>query len=84
MKGIFRTTDQLNIYDCKCQCNLGSTGQNLFLLNLEKLRTSMITKPKLRNYVMDKTEFKTENYVHSIFRKFDRSLIAKLRYGILK
>ena len=68
--------DQLNIYDCKCQCDMGSTGQNLFQLNLEKYKTSMITKPKLRNYVMYKTEFKTENYVHSIFRKFDRSLIA--------
>ena len=36
IKGIFRTMDQLNIYDCKCQCDLARTGQNLFLLNLEK------------------------------------------------
>ena len=45
---------------------------------------SMITKPKLRNYVMYKTEFKAESYLHSIFSKSDRSLIAKLRCGILK
>ena len=82
IKGIFRAMDQLNIYDCKCQCDLGSASQNLFLLNLEKWKTSMITKPKLRNYVMYKTEFKTENYVHSILSKSDRSLIAKLRCGI--
>ena len=25
MKGIFKTMDQLNMYDCKCQCDLGST-----------------------------------------------------------
>ena len=84
MKCIFRAMDQLNMYDCKCQCDLGSASQNLFLLNLEKWKTSMITKPKLRNYVMYKTEFKNEN---SIFSKSDRSLIeniAKLRCGILK
>ena len=46
-------------------------------------KKSLISKPKLRTYRKIKFDYKLENYVKSVSNKFQRSLIAQLRMGIL-
>ena len=44
----------------------------------------MLSKPKLRSYVKFKSEYKTESYIVNIRNRCQRSIIAKLRCGILQ
>ena len=41
------------------------------------------TKPKLRTYIKFKSEFKTEEYVCACLPRYERSLLAQFRSGIL-
>jgi len=41
-------------------------------------------KPKLRQYVHFKSNYEMEPYINLVSNKFERSLIAKLRCGILQ
>ena len=44
----------------------------------------ILTKPKLRTYIKFKKELGIEKYVLDIRNKYERSMIAKLRCGILQ
>lgn len=70
----FETNSSINIQDFKSK--LSNTNRTNWLNTLD-------TKPKLRTYKQFKTEYKSELYVTSNLDKFERSLIAQLRLGIL-
>jgi len=47
-------------------------------------KQGLLSKPKLKLYKHFQHELKTEPYVINVYNKFQRSLIAKLRRGILQ
>jgi len=49
----------------------------------DEWREQVQSKPKLRTYALYKHEFVVENYVYSNISKFNRSLVAQFRSGIL-
>jgi hypothetical protein len=55
------------------------------LYNLMKIdwQDSIKIKPKLRTYIIFKTEFETEHYIKYHMSKRNRSLLAQFRLGIL-
>ena len=72
------------LYHEKSVCDISMVKSQLFKLNQDTWKIDLINKPKLRNYTRYKTEYGTENYVKYVNHKLDRSIIAKLRCGILK
>ena len=63
-----------------CMVNLS----NSFLENTEnEWKINVSSKPKLRLYSKFKDNFKTDDYVLSLMPRYERSLLAQLRMGIL-
>ena len=53
-------------------------------LTEQEWKTSANNKPKLRTYIKFKKNTQTEPYVFKLTNKYERSLLAKLRSGILQ
>ena len=81
---LFRRMNMGHIYEQKLPCHLDTVREHLLKLNEADWGSVITTKPKLRNYIEYKHEFKKERYVVIINNKIERSLVAKLRCGILK
>ncbi len=77
-------TNQMNIYEPLRLCNMEISSNRLMENNEEEWKTMLYTKPKLHTYVTFKSKLETENYISSVHNRFDISLIAKLRCGILQ
>ena len=84
MKKIFQSLGLLNVFNSKTTCNLETCKSLLLNLNQEEWRLSLPTKPKLRQYILFKNKYEINPYVKSVRNKYERSLIAKLRCGILQ
>ena len=84
VKNIFELLGLTEIYNQKITCNLKQCKEKLFVLAEQEWKTSVINKPKLRTYVKFKKTMHTEPYVFKIINKYERSLLAKIRSGILQ
>lgn len=83
MGKLFRKIELSNIYLGKLSCDLANIKIRLLKLNEADWRSILPNKPKLRSYVEYKSEYEIEKYVN-LNNKFERSMIAKVRCGILK
>ena len=84
MRNIFQTMNLMNVYVGGTTCNLEICKSLLIKLNEDEWRSILPTKPKLRQYISFKNMYKLEPYVKNVRNKYERSLIAKLRCGILQ
>ena len=84
IKNILSTLDMMHIYENKLCCNISSCEEKLLLLAEDKWKLDTSRKPKLRTYTKFKNSFKTESYISKLVYKPDRSIVAKLRCGILQ
>ena len=66
---------------CPIDMDLFRTRLNDFAA--EKWKTSVLSKPKLRTYMLFKSDLATEPYVDCCMSRFKRSIFAKFRCGIL-
>ena len=84
---IRNTLDSIGLkhfFDNRTKCDMEDCKSRLLQLNSNEWTVEAMLKPKLRQYVNFKTEFTMEPYVSTVRNKYYRSLIAKLRCGILQ
>lgn len=84
VREILSSINMVHIYNQKICCNLEVCRNALFQFAQTEWLNNMQSKPKLRTYVKFKSDFKTESYVSNLYRRYQRSLVAKLRCGILQ
>ena len=82
IKELFESVDE-NCFVNKSVCNLESVQFKLRDKWSENWKNSLISKPKLRTYVLFKEEYVTEDFVKYCYSRSRRSLIAQLRCGVL-
>ena len=78
---IFDIVNQDN-FDMQTECNLTDCLRKLFLYNIEWCN-KLVFKPKLRTYKMFKSHKYNENYVRFYLAFKERSMLAKIRMGVL-
>ena len=84
VKDIFSILGKVNMYNQKLPCNLKEI-EDLLYENAEKEWKEVVEKkPKLRTFKTFKRDCKTSDYVKWTINRFDRSLFAKFRSGILQ
>ena len=81
---IFSQIDMQHVFHNKTVCNLDFCKEKLMELAQNDWKELILTKPKLRNYIKFKKELGIEKYVLNIRNKYERSVVAKLRCGILQ
>ena len=83
IKTILRNTDLIHYFNDKLIVNLDLAKQRLVEINENEWRIDVARKPKLRTYVQFKFDYMTEEYLSKIHSRYERSLLAKLRCGVL-
>ena len=73
----------LTIFQNKSSCSIDIVKQRLKSYSEDGWIEKCIAMPKLRSYRLYKHEYKAESYVIMHLPKFERSLVAQLRAGIL-
>ena len=63
--------------------NLKIIKSKLFNVAEKEWRADVISKPKLRNYEIFKTDLQPANYLQNFMPEFKRSLFAQFRTGVL-
>ncbi len=83
MKKLFYKLDERDIFNNKSMCDI----ENLSIINMNQSTTEWADKldgkPKLRTYILFKDAYSTEDYVKYCFPRYQRSLLAQLRCGVL-
>ena len=72
------------VYQQQRICDLETCKVKLRFQNEENWKHYLIHKPNLRQYVDFKSNYEMEPYINLVNNKFGRSLIARLRRGILR
>ena len=80
---IFGALDLRNIYDQKQLCNLEVVPEKRRLKCEGVWRQITLTKGKLRTYMQFKKKYDTEEYLNFYMTKYQRSLLAQFRAGVL-
>ena len=73
----------IDAFEEKSACDLETINPKLECIMLEKWKSQVIVKPKLRTYVTFKDNINTEPYVKFLMSKRARSLFTQFRHGIL-
>lgn len=81
---IFRQIEMLHVFYDKNVCDLDVCKKKFTELAYNEWKELVIGKPKLRTYVKFKKELCIEKYILNIRNKYERSMVAKLRCGILQ
>jgi len=84
VRDIFITFGKVDIYENKSECDITFSEQKLFELFENECKSSILSKPKLRTYKTFKNDCNTTDYVKSCMNRYERSLLAKFRCGILQ
>lgn len=84
VKEIMRQLDELDKYDNRVTCNIEKCKDKMLKLAEEEWKKQIILKPKLRTYVKFKNKLEVSDYVKNVTRRYDRSMVAKFRCGILQ
>ena len=80
---IFQEINQEQHYNGMTPVDIKSARQKLCDLENNAWRETVVTTPKLRTYTRYKFEYSTEPYVHNVFNRGHRSILAQFRSGIL-
>ena len=83
IESIMDMCNMLGTFENKTIFPLDTISKNLNSITEEAWVEKCNALPKLRSYRKYKTSYKTEPYVKMFLSKFERSLIAQLRSGIL-
>ena len=74
----------LEVYENRSVCDTDVVTNSLYnLMKNDYWLNAVNIKPKVRTYVLFKSEFETENYIKYYMSKRNRSLLAQFRLGIL-
>ena len=84
IKSILQLANLDHLYTNKQICNLVTLENNLKSVIQSNWERQLDNKPKLRTFKLFKLTYCTSNYIHEISNRYCRSLIAKLRMGILQ
>ena len=84
VKYILKLIDCEELFNNQTLCDL--TECELLLTNIieKEWKTQINNKPKLRTYKLYKKNYKTSDYVINTLNRFNRSMLAKFRTGILQ
>ena len=80
---ILRELNMENIIDNRDIISISVVKEKLYALQETEILAEIPNKPKLRTYNLLKRDSKTEDYVKYTYVKSIRSLIARLRLGVL-
>ena len=83
VENILDTVNLLTHYENKSVCNISKLESNVNILNQNVWYEHIHCLPKLRTYILFKSEYCTENYLKLYLSRSQRSLLAQLRTGIL-
>ncbi len=83
LRAILTDINMVHIFDTRSVCNLSDIKQKCYEYDSNKWVVDINQKPKLRTYVTFKNTLSTEAYVTSSMPKYQRSVYAKLRCGVL-
>ena len=83
VENIFDSVNLLTHYENKSVCNISKLESNVKILNQNVWYEHIHCLPKLRTYILFKSEYCTENYLKLYLSCSQRSLLAQLRTGIL-
>ena len=83
MKYIFAMLDMSDVFNNTLMCNMKSVRKQMTILNNRQWSVDVNNKPKLRTYILFKSDLNLEDYVKYHMHKRHRSLFAQFRVGIL-
>ena len=83
LQAIFSVSQLSHVFERKVTCDLEAFKVNCVEYDSGNLCVQVHGKPKLRTYVKYKQDFQTEFYVSCLLPKYQRSVFAKLRCGVL-
>ena len=83
VKCILQDIDQERIYNNNCIVSLNLVWAQLYQQYVTSWGIELVNKPKLRTYVKCKSMYETEHYISSDIPFKYRSILARLRCGIL-
>jgi hypothetical protein len=83
VKTILNSIDMQNNFETLTPCNIHAASCRLFEKFEGEWRNELLSKPKLRVYRLFKQSLFTENYVLINLSRFERSVAAQFRSGIL-
>ena len=72
-----------HIYEQKQVCNVGNIHERILLNHNQKWSQNVKNKPKLRSYIKFKSEYEVEPYLKLNLVKWERSILAQFRMGVL-
>ena len=80
---IIQSVSCYNVFNSKLPVCMVNLSNSLQVINENDWKTNVNSKPKLRLYSKFKENFKADDYVLSLMPRYERSLLAQLRLGIL-
>ena len=83
LAGIKQSASCYNVFNSKLPVCMVNLSNSLQVINENDWKTNVNSKPKLRLYSKFKENFKADDYVLSLMPRYERSLLAQLRLGIL-
>ena len=83
VKKIFFCLDMENIFESKIPIDITYTSTELDRLDCEEWKVEINCVPKLRTYVLFKSEYHIESHIKQIISKKYRAVLAQFRSGIL-
>ena len=83
LQAIFSISQLSHVFERKTVCDLEAFKVKCGNYDTENWLTQVCGKPKLRTYVKFKQDMNTEFYATCLLPKYQRSVFAKLRCGIL-
>ena len=84
VKDIFQSIKMDDVFANRCVCDIDICKSELWKIAQEDWKIFVNSKPKLRTYIKFKDKLETTDYVKDVLSKYDRSLLAKFRCGILQ
>ena len=72
-----------DVFNNTLMCNMKSVRKQMTILNNRQWSVDVNNKPKLRTYILFKSDLNLEDYVKYHMHKRHRSLFAQFRVGIL-
>lgn len=83
MERLFDAVDMTELFEQKRVCDLDLVSRQLYLRMQREWKDSLPSKPKLRTYAKFKDVLETEDYIKCCLPRYQRSLLAQFRAGIL-
>ena len=83
LKDVLNKLNLISFYNTKTTINLKTVKEKIDSYYSNIWANSLQTIPKLRTYIKIKSEFKNEHYTLLNLKKYERSLLAQFRCGIL-